>query len=622
MHTTKYTVLALLLLKCNEAKGYVINNRIEKNYFYRAKNGEEEEKLLDLIPQKNPDIDPNSKSISGTKFGSVLKGLDIIYPPEQLSKRNAISRTDGYWSFIEAGKEPPQHFTYGEFDFMFFAELLDKAYTHYNDYESAHTDSGTVEVNCEKYGWSGKTFLDIGSGAGRLVIGAAALHPDLNESRGLEILPGLYEESIKNLERCKIANNNENESRLSDEGFDDDEDYNDDEQEIGVNEQEDEYIEPLTGEMNEMQQALQSMTAEEWKALLGDDYDDLFDKDFESDEDDVNDIKSMPTEEEDNENCDNDGFEDIITEEDEIETIPTTIDHRKQDHEVAPNFILPSDDVMIEMIQDADFSKREQTFTSIENFMRISKEEWSEMFENPTDIENDNVQTLAKEEEQELRTLNEAVPDDYVLSFSQNESDSDVEELALSKIRFSCGSFQDPYEYIGDVDVIFVFSSCMTTDMMKDLSDCIGRCKPGTIVISTEFMLQSTGHLPPLENDPNMPHGTYEIDTIETVEGWNWITKRSTAFIQRVTKSVWDGIARERPRLDSQEVAFRIIRDLEAKNLTDNKRFLRQVRNNMVFNGIPDIVQKTELDLAAQNATYIEDDNMILSENQLSATDD
>ena len=460
------------------------------------------------------------------------------------------------------------------------------------------------------------------AGAGRLVIGAAALHPDLNESRGLEILPGLYEESIKNLERCKIANNNENESRLSDEGFDDDEDYNDDEQEIGVNEQEDEYIEPLTGEMNEMQQALQSMTAEEWKALLGDDYDDLFDKDFESDEDDVNDIKSMPTEEEDNENCDNDGFEDIITEEDEIETIPTTIDHRKQDHEVAPNFILPSDDVMIEMIQDADFSKREQTFTSIENFMRISKEEWSEMFENPTDIENGNVQTLAKEEEQELRTLNEAVPDDYVLSFSQNESDSDVEELALSKIRFSCGSFQDPYEYIGDVDVIFVFSSCMTTDMMKDLSDCIGRCKPGTIVISTEFMLQSTGHLPPLENDPNMPHGTYEIDTIETVEGWNWITKRSTAFIQRVTKSVWDGIARERPRLDSQEVAFRIIRDLEAKNLTDNKRFLRQVRNNMVFNGIPDIVQKTELDLAAQNATYIEDDNMILSENQLSATDD
>lgn len=164
MHTTTYTVIALLLLiKCHEAKGYVINNRIEKKYCYRAKNGEEEE-LLDLIPQKNPDIDPNSKSISGTKFGSVLKGLDIIYPPEQLSKRNAISRTDGYWSFIEAGKEPPQHFTYGEFDFMFFAELLDKAYTHYNDYESAPTDSGTVKVNCEKYGWSGKTFLDIGSG--------------------------------------------------------------------------------------------------------------------------------------------------------------------------------------------------------------------------------------------------------------------------------------------------------------------------------------------------------------------------------------------------------------------------------------------------------------------------
>jgi hypothetical protein len=77
-----------------------------------------------LIPLDNPTIDPITKSISGVTYGSVLAGLDNIYPPNELSKRNAISRTDGYWSFIEAGEKPPQHFTYGEFDFLFFAELL------------------------------------------------------------------------------------------------------------------------------------------------------------------------------------------------------------------------------------------------------------------------------------------------------------------------------------------------------------------------------------------------------------------------------------------------------------------------------------------------------------------
>jgi hypothetical protein len=31
-----------------------------------------------------------------------------LYPPFELEKRNAQSRTDGYWKYVSRGEEPPK----------------------------------------------------------------------------------------------------------------------------------------------------------------------------------------------------------------------------------------------------------------------------------------------------------------------------------------------------------------------------------------------------------------------------------------------------------------------------------------------------------------------------------
>jgi hypothetical protein len=137
----------------------------------------------------------------------------------------------------------------------------------------------------------------------------------------------------------------------------------------------------------------------------------------------------------------------------------------------------------------------------------------------------------------------------------------------------------------------------MTQEMMGDLSDCIGRqLKPGAIVITTEFTLHTSGNILPLENDPGMPFGDYEIELLDEVDGWNWITDKSIAYIQRVKRSLWDGEGpRVKPRVKLEEVAFKTIRDFEAGNLTNIEKFMRQVRNNMLFHSIPDIIQTLNL---------------------------
>ena len=80
-----------------------------------------------LIPEPNPQADRDAVSLAGVPYQKVLSGLMSLFPPQDLSLRNAASRRDGYWEYISKGKEPPKQFTYGEFDFYFFGELLDRA---------------------------------------------------------------------------------------------------------------------------------------------------------------------------------------------------------------------------------------------------------------------------------------------------------------------------------------------------------------------------------------------------------------------------------------------------------------------------------------------------------------
>ena len=95
---------------------------------------------IDLNVEDNPTIDPNRYSLSHVRYGDVVDALEPIYPKEDLSKRNAMSRKDGYWQFIESGEDPPKYLTYGEFDMLFFAELLDRAHFHF--YESSTVEDG------------------------------------------------------------------------------------------------------------------------------------------------------------------------------------------------------------------------------------------------------------------------------------------------------------------------------------------------------------------------------------------------------------------------------------------------------------------------------------------------
>ena len=574
-------LIALLLSNTCTVDSFTLNHRRSKRTLSLAhihgRKDKEVEELL--IPLDNPTIDPITKSISGVTYGSVLAGLDNIYPPNELSKRNAISRTDGYWSFIEAGEKPPQHFTYGEFDFLFFAELLDNSFDHYKSYD--HDDNTSTGKNhC-----TGTTFLDIGSGAGRLVMGAAALHPTLKESRGLEILPGIHEASLKNLERCKLSSNQE----LADGEITEVEEVAEDEEEYG---------EPLCRDMNEMQKALQGMTAEEWKAILGDlELDeDLFDDNASKDDENDGDNNDTCTTDEDGETYSHDdaNVEHILDDEEEESSKTAIEQERTQEHRITPNFILSPDDRIVHNVENEHHDKKGQYFASFDEFMECTQLEWNEILVNYTEGNDPNPTDSTALTESENSTNVANLQEEFILSYSNEGS---TEELPLAPIRFSCGSFQDPYEYIGDANIIFVFSSCMTIGMMSDLSDCLGRCRPGTIIITTDFMLEKTGYISPLENDPEMPYGDYEIELLESVAGFNWVMDNSTAFIQRVTNSVWDGSGpREKPRLKPEEEAFQVIRDMEGGNLTDTDKFLRRVRNNMVFNGVSDIILTIEED--------------------------
>ena len=165
-----------------------------------------------LMPEASPHAQPDQRSASGVAYGPVLQGLDVLYPPASLDSRNAMSRRDGYWPFLQRGNDPPPpSLTYGEFDFYFFAQLLDRVLQY--------ADGPRGDTN----GWNDKTFCDLGSGTGRLVLAAAALHPGWKLCRGVEVLPLISAEADHALEQCRRPppdNNYGNDHDAHDEGPD------------------------------------------------------------------------------------------------------------------------------------------------------------------------------------------------------------------------------------------------------------------------------------------------------------------------------------------------------------------------------------------------------------------
>jgi SAM-dependent methyltransferase len=324
-----------------------------------------------LLPQENPNLDPSAVSNSGVRYATVLSGIHKLFPPSDLERRNALSRTDGYWPYIQKGDmDPPKQFTYGEFDFYFFAQLLDRVIDDYRD----------------------KVFCDVGSGTGRLVLAAAALHPELKLAKGVELLETIHSAAVENLNKCQ---------------------------------------------------------------------------------------------------------------------------------------------------RDTD---KNDTQASL---------------------------VVAVDEETGAET-----------------------RIGMSPIQFEQGSFEDPYVYFGDVDVLFMFSSCMGQTLMKSLAHSIGRqCKPGATIITTEFMLPLTGTVPPFESDSRIPHGDYELELVERVDGWCWLTGgESTAYIHKVKTSLLEVGAGplKPPEKSIEDQCLEVVRALEAGELGNIEQFKRGVYNNMVFQGLPE----------------------------------
>ncbi|KAL7538404.1 hypothetical protein ACHAWF_006079 [Thalassiosira exigua] len=400
-----------------------------------ARDDDDPSSLL-LVPRPNPHSEVLSNpaavsSLSGVPFSSVLGGIDALYPPDEYPDRNARSRADGYWKYVERGATPPKEFAYGEFDAEFFGTLLDRAWGHYHEgrnEEDREEGSEPTAEDCD-LPWTGKTFCDVGSGTGRLVVAASALHPRWKVCRGVEILPRLHDAATSVLERCR--------------GDDDGDDSGDDE--------------------------------------LSDDSRGLF-------------LRVPPGE--------------------------------------------PAD--------------------SIEGAAEGTIE--------------------------------------------ANEADPSDGRLPMAPIEFACASFSDPYLRLDDVDCAFVFSSCMSPAILRELSVSLARqLRPGSIVVTTEFPLELNGTGPPSEDDARgdaeggadgdlaSPHGPYELELLEAVDGYCWPTGgTSTAYLHRVKASPSTGWEprRTRPTPTLEEEARRLVRRMEEGTLTDPADFVRRVRNDMIFEGV------------------------------------
>eukprot|EP00526_Cylindrotheca_closterium_P011686 CAMPEP_0113607860 /NCGR_PEP_ID=MMETSP0017_2-20120614/3612_1 /TAXON_ID=2856 /ORGANISM="Cylindrotheca closterium" /LENGTH=498 /DNA_ID=CAMNT_0000516497 /DNA_START=24 /DNA_END=1517 /DNA_ORIENTATION=- /assembly_acc=CAM_ASM_000147 len=181
--------------------------------------------------------------------------------------------------------------------------------------------------------------------------------------------------------------------------------------------------------------------------------------------------------------------------------------------------------------------------------------------------------------------VQENTEDDEALSYSTNNDYTlgSQHQLPLAPIQLSCGSFDDPYEFFGDADVIFCFSSAMPYHIMIDMARAVGRqCKEGAIVLTTEYRLPEGGTIDPVENDPRVPHGDYQLELVEELNGTNEATGgESTVFIHRLTRSLVGTAAAEplsRPKPNVSDMCYNAIQSLQEN---DPQRFLRQVTNQM-----------------------------------------
>lgn len=113
------------------------------------------------------------------RYGAELAAFESLYSADGLQLRNAASRTDGYWPYVSNKEEPPIDYTYGEFPLAFFTKVVDRACAIAQITDRAES-----------------TFCDLGSGAGRLVLWAAATSR-WKRCVGVEFLGSLHKVAVE-----------------------------------------------------------------------------------------------------------------------------------------------------------------------------------------------------------------------------------------------------------------------------------------------------------------------------------------------------------------------------------------------------------------------------------------
>ena len=80
-----------------------------------------------------------------------------------------------------------------------------------------------------------------------------------------------------------------------------------------------------------------------------------------------------------------------------------------------------------------------------------------------------------------------------------------------------------------------------TNNVINMISQAVGRqCKPGCIVITSEYQLPLEGYIPPSTNgDTELPYGYYQLELVEELTGDCWCTGgQSTVYFHRVITSL------------------------------------------------------------------------------------
>ena len=133
------------------------------------------ESVVGVMASKQPNNDEsiNRRDADGrlAHMKSCFDTVNALFPTAETEVRNSASRTDGYWKYVQHNKEPPLEFTYGEFPLDSFARVVDRAFDIFP---------------------TARTFLDMGSGAGRLATLASIMYP-FEHCRGIEILNSLHD---------------------------------------------------------------------------------------------------------------------------------------------------------------------------------------------------------------------------------------------------------------------------------------------------------------------------------------------------------------------------------------------------------------------------------------------